>query len=163
MMSKINAARKVTSAGVPMVVAKGDKPNILTRLLDGEVHGTYFVPRREKLTRRKCWIAFSLKPKGSLAIDAGAAAALTSRGKSLLASGIVGVRGDFSVGTPVELQTLAGDTIGIGLVNYSAADIRRIMGLKSQHIRQVLGHKPYDEVIHCDNLVITSIESETEN
>jgi glutamate 5-kinase len=159
MLSKINAARKVTAAGVPMVVAKGDKPDILTRLLAGEAHGTYFVPRREKLTRRKCWIAFSLKPKGSLAIDAGAAAALTSRGKSLLASGIIGVRGEFSVGTPVELQTPAGETIGVGLVNYSAADIRRIRGLKSQHIRQVLGHKSYDEVIHRDNLVITSIDA----
>jgi glutamate 5-kinase len=158
MLSKINAARKVTAAGVPMVVAKGDKPDILTRLLAGEAHGTYFVPRREKLTRRKCWIAFSLRPKGSLAIDAGAAAALTSRGKSLLASGIVGVRGEFSVGTPVELQTPAGETIGVGLVNYSAAEIRRIRGLKSQHIRQVLGHKSYDEVIHRDNLVITSID-----
>jgi glutamate 5-kinase len=158
MMSKINAARKVTSAGVPMVVAKGDKPDILTRLLEGEAHGTYFVPRREKLTRRKCWIAFSLKPKGSLAIDAGAAAALTSRGKSLLASGITSVRGEFTVGTPVELQSPAGEAIGVGLVNYSAADIRRIMGLKSQHIRQVLGHKPYDEVIHRDNLVIMAAD-----
>jgi glutamate 5-kinase len=158
MMSKINAARKVTSAGVPMVVAKGDKPDILTRLLEGEAHGTYFVPRREKLTRRKCWIAFSLKPKGSLAIDAGAAAALTSRGKSLLASGITSVRGEFTVGTPVELQSPAGEAIGVGLVNYSAADIRRIMGLKSQHIRQVLGQKPYDEVIHRDNLVIMAAD-----
>ena len=145
-----------------MVVARGGTPDILTRLLAGEAHGTYFVPRREKLTRRKCWIAFSLKPKGSLAIDAGAAAALTARGKSLLASGIISVRGEFTVGTPVELQTPAGETIGVGLVNYSAADIRRIRGLKSQHIRQVLGHKPYDEVIHRDNLVITSIESEPE-
>jgi glutamate 5-kinase len=62
------------------------------------------------------------------------------------------------VGTPVELQTPSGDAIGVGLVNYSAADIRRIMGLKSQHIRQVLGHKPYDEVIHRDNLVITAAD-----
>jgi len=159
MLSKINAARKVTSAGVPMVVAKGDKPDILTRLLAGEAHGTYFIPRREKLTRRKCWIAFSLKPKGSLSIDAGAATALTSRGKSLLASGIVDVRGEFTVGTPVELQTTSGETIGVGLVNYSAADIRRIRGLKSQHIGQVLGQKPYDEVIHRDNLVITAADA----
>jgi glutamate 5-kinase len=159
MLSKINAARKVTSAGVPMVVAKGDKPDILTRLLAGEAHGTYFVPRREKLTRRKCWIAFSLKPKGSLSIDAGAATALTSRGNSLLASGIVDVRGEFTVGTPVELQTTSGETIGVGLVNYSAADIRRIRGLKSQHIGQVLGQKPYDEVIHRDNLVITAADA----
>jgi glutamate 5-kinase len=155
MMSKINAARKVNSAGVPMVVAKGDKPDILVRLFDGEAHGTYFVPRRHKLTRRKCWIAFSLKPKGILTIDAGACTAVTRRGKSLLASGIVGVQGEFTVGAPVEFQAPGGEAVGVGLVNYGAADIRRIMGLRSQHISQVLGHKPYDEVIHRDNLVIT--------
>jgi glutamate 5-kinase len=155
MMSKINAARKVNSAGVPMVVAKGDKPDILVRLFDGEAHGTYFVPRRHKLTRRKCWIAFSLKPKGILTIDAGACTAVTRRGKSLLASGIVGVQGEFTVGAPVEFQAPGGEAVGVGLVNYGAADIRRIMGLRSQHISQVLGQKPYDEVIHRDNLVIT--------
>jgi glutamate 5-kinase len=154
MMSKISAARKVNSAGVPMVVAKGDKPDILVRLFDGEAHGTYFVPRRHKLTRRKCWIAFSLKPKGILTIDAGARTAVTRRGKSLLASGIVGVQGEFTVGAPVEFQAPGGAAVGVGLVNYGAADIRRIMGLRSQHISQVLGHKPYDEVIHRDNLVI---------
>jgi glutamate 5-kinase len=158
MMSKLAAGRKVNSAGVPMVIAKGDKPDILIRLLDGEPHGTYFVPRREKLTRRKCWIAFSLKPRGSLSVDAGARAALTRRGKSLLASGIVGVKGDFAIGAAVEFLGPEGDTLGVGLVNYSAADIRRIMGLKSQHIRQVLGQKTYDEVIHRDNLVITLID-----
>jgi len=155
MMSKINAARKVNSAGVPMVVAKGDKPDILVRLFGGEAHGTYFVPRRHKLTRRKCWIAFSLKPKGILTIDAGACTAVTRRGKSLLASGIIGVQGEFTVGAPVEFQAPGGAAVGVGLVNYGAADIRRIMGLRSQHISQVLGHKPYDEVIHRDNLVIT--------
>jgi len=141
-----------------MVIAKGDKPDILTRLLDGEPHGTYFVPRREKLTRRKCWIAFSLKPKGSLTVDAGAKTALTRRGKSLLASGVVGVQGEFAVGAAVEFRGPEGEPLGVGLVNYSAADIRRVMGLRSQHIRQVLGHKSYDEVIHRDNLVITAID-----
>ncbi len=158
MMSKLAAARKVNSAGVPMVIAKGDKPDILTRLLDGEPHGTYFVPRREKLTRRKCWIAFSLRPKGSLTVDAGAKTALTRRGKSLLASGVVGVQGEFAVGAAVEFRGPEGEPLGVGLVNYSAADIRRVMGLRSQHIRQVLGHKSYDEVIHRDNLVITAID-----
>ncbi len=159
MISKINAARKVNAGGVPMVIAQGDKPKILTRLFAGEPHGTYFVPRKEKLTRRKCWIAFSLKPKGVLTVDAGAQAALTERGKSLLASGIVGVAGEFSVGAPVEFRTSAGQGIGVGLVNYGAADIRKIMGLRSQHFLQVLGHKPYDEVIHRDNLVITAPET----
>ena len=158
MLSKLAAARKVNSAGLPMVIAKGDKPDILLRLLDGEPHGTYFVPRREKLNRRKCWIAFSLKPKGSLTVDAGAMSALVRRGKSLLPSGITAVKGDFAVGTAVDFVGPGGEGIGIGLVNYSAADIRRIMGLKSQHIRQVLGHKSYDEVIHRDNLVITATD-----
>ncbi len=158
MLSKLAAARKVNSAGVPMVIAKGDKPDILTRLLDGEPHGTYFVPRREKLTRRKCWIAFSLKPKGSLTLDAGAKTALTRRGKSLLASGVVAVQGEFAVGAAVEFQGPQGEPLGVGLVNYSAADIRRVMGLRSQHIHQVLGHKSYDEVIHRDNLVITALD-----
>jgi glutamate 5-kinase len=158
MMSKINAARKVNSAGVPMVIARGEKPDILTRLFAGEAHGTYFVPRREKLTSRKSWIAFSLKPKGGLTIDAGAAAAVIGRGKSLLASGITAVSGEFSLGAPVEFRGPDGATVGVGLVNYSAAEIRKIMGLKSQHIQQVLGHKPYDEVIHRDNLVITAPE-----
>jgi len=158
MLSKLAAARKVNSAGVPMVIAKGDKPGILTRLLDGEPHGTYFVPRREKLTRRKCWIAFSLKPRGSLTVDAGAKTALTLRGKSLLASGVVAVQGEFAVGTAVEFLGPEGEPLGVGLVNYSAADIRRVMGLRSQHIRQVLGHKSYDEVIHRDNLVITAMD-----
>ncbi len=160
MLSKLNAARKVTAAGVPMVVAKGDTPGIIERLVRGESYGTYFVPRGEKLTRRKCWIAFSLKPKGVLTIDAGARAALALRRKSLLASGIVGVKGEFAVGAPVELQDLNGEAIGIGLVNYGAAEIRKIMGLKSQHIGQVLGQKPYDEVVHRDNLVITVDEGE---
>ncbi len=162
MLSKLNAARKVNAAGVPMVVAKGDTPGIIERLVGGESLGTYFVPRGEKLTRRKCWIAFSLKPKGSLTIDAGARAALVLRRKSLLASGIVGVKGEFAVGAPVELQDLSGETIGIGLVNYGVAEVRKIMGLKSQHIGQVLGQKPYDEVIHRDNLVITVDEGEAE-
>jgi glutamate 5-kinase len=163
MTSKLTAARKVNAGGVPMVVAKGDTPDILTRILDGEARGTYFVPRPQKLTRRKCWIAFSLKPKGSLTVDAGAKAALVRGGKSLLASGIVGVKGEFAVGAPVEFQGTEGDPIGVGLVNYGAADIRRIMGLQSRHIRQVLGQKPYDEVIHRDNLVITADEKEADS
>jgi glutamate 5-kinase len=164
MTSKLTAARKVTAAGVPMVVAKGDTPDILTRILAGEPQGTYFVPRPQKLTRRKCWIAFSLRPKGVLTVDAGARKAVAHGGKSLLASGIVGVKGEFAVGAPVEFQGPGGEAIGVGLVNYGAADIRRIMGLKSQHIRQVLGQKPYDEVIHRDNLVITApVDADAEN
>ncbi len=156
MISKINAARKVNSAGVPMIIAKGDKPNILLKLFSGQQHGTIFIPQKQRLTSRKCWIAYSLKPKGSLQIDEGAARAIVKNGKSLLPSGIIAVRNDFGVGAPVEFFDLHENTLGIGLVNYSSAEIDRIKGLKTNRIKQVLGHKSYDEVIHRDNLAITA-------
>jgi glutamate 5-kinase len=155
MTSKIKAARKVTSAGVPMVIAKGDKPNILLKLFAGQPHGTRFVPSKQKLARRKCWIAYSLKPKGILKIDDGAVRAILKNGKSLLPIGIVEVQNEFGAGAPVEFQNLRGESLGVGLVNYSAAEIEKIKGLKSNRIKQVLGHKSYDEVIHRDNLAIT--------
>ncbi len=158
MLSKIRAARKVTAAGIPMIIARGDKPDILLKLFSGEPHGTFFKPRKEKLANRKCWIGFTLKPKGTLRIDQGAARAILERGKSLLPSGIVEVEGDFSVGAPVAFKNGNDEILGTGLVNYSSADIRKIMGLQTGRIRQVLGDKPYDEVIHRDNLTITGEE-----
>jgi glutamate 5-kinase len=97
MISKIRAARKVNSAGVPMVIANGDKPNILIKLFSDGAQGTFFVPRKEKLASRKCWIAFSLKPHGAVKIDDGAANAILKNGKSLLPSGIVAVEEDFNI------------------------------------------------------------------
>ena len=101
MISKIKAARKVNSAGVPMVIARGDKPNILLKLFSGQKHGTFFIPQKQRLTSRKCWIAYSLKPKGTIKIDAGAVKAILKNGKSLLPSGIIAVKNDFGVGAPV--------------------------------------------------------------
>lgn len=155
MLSKIKAARKLTLSGIPMVIAKGTRPNILDELFSGENHGTFFVPKKEKLPSRKCWLAFTLKPQGVLMIDDGAVAAILERGKSLLPSGIKNVEGNFNIGAPVEFKDRNNERIGIGLVNYSAADIRQIMGLRSSQIEARLGCKPYDEVIHRDNLAIT--------
>lgn len=156
MLSKINAAKKVTAAGIPMVIANGGQPDILKKLFIGKEVGTFFVPNKKKLKSRKCWIAFTLKPKGIISVDEGAAIAILKRGKSLLPSGIVDVEGEFSIGAPVELKKSAGETLGTGLVNYSSADIRKIMGLKSYEIEKHLGNKPYDHVIHRDNLAITA-------
>lgn len=155
MSTKIKAARKVTMAGIPMVIARGDAPNILKKVLEGESLGTLFVPKTHRLPSRKCWIAFNLKPQGTLRIDAGAARAVLRDGKSLLPSGIVEVRGDFQVGASVEVTTGNGHVIGVGLVNYNSWDIRKIKGLKTAQIEAFLGQKTYDEVIHRDNLAIT--------
>lgn len=156
MTSKIKAAKKVNSAGVPMVIARGDRPNILLKLFSGQKHGTFFIPQKQRLTSRKCWIAYSLKPKGIITIDEGAVKAILKNGKSLLPSGIVAVKNDFGSGAAVEFQNQRNESLGIGLVNYSSNDINKIKGLKSSRIKQVLGHKSYDEVIHRDNLAITA-------
>jgi glutamate 5-kinase len=155
MLSKIKAAKKVNTSGIPMVIANGGKPNILIKLFSGGSHGTYFVPKEHRLASRKRWIAFTLKPQGALIIDDGAANAIMKRGKSLLPSGILKVEGNFNVGAAVEFKGTQSQTYGIGLVNYSAADISKIKGLNSNKIGACLGHKPYDEVIHRDNLAIT--------
>ncbi len=157
MLSKIRAARKVTAAGIPMVIASGLKKNVIDGLFSGRPYGTFFVPKKERLASRKCWIGYTLKPKGTLRIDAGAADAVLRRGKSLLPSGVVAVDGNFDVGAPVAVRTETG-VVGTGLTNYRADDIRKIMGLKSGQIKQRLGAKPYDEVIHRDNLTITGDE-----
>jgi glutamate 5-kinase len=156
MLSKVLAARKVTAAGVPMVIANGHTPNVLSKLFGGADLGTFFSPQDHKLASRKCWIGYTLKPKGALRVDEGAAAAVMKNGKSLLPSGITGVEGDFNVGAPVAVKNRSDTVLAVGLVNYSAADVLKIMGLKSGQIKSRLGYKPYDEVIHRDNLVVTA-------
>ncbi len=155
MLSKIKAAKKLTAAGIPMIIAGGLKRDILTRIFSGERHGTYFIPKEKKLASRKCWIAYTLEPKGEIAIDRGAANAVLNNGKSLLPSGITAVIGKFNAGDPVVFTNPDQASIGIGLVNYGAEDIRKIMGFNTHQISERLGEKPYDEVIHRDNLVIT--------
>ena len=155
MLSKIRAARKLTSAGVPMVIANGLSKDILLRIFAGKELGTFFVPKKQKLAKRKCWIAFNLKPQGALTLDLGAVNAIMKRGKSLLPSGIVRVEGDFRIGAPVAFKNQDNLVLGTGLTNYSAEDIRKIKGLRTNMIAKRLGYKPYDEVIHRDNLAIT--------
>lgn len=154
MMSKIQAARKVTTAGIPMVIANGRTPRILEKLFTGEAKSTFFVPAEGKLSNRKCWIGFTVKPKGAIKIDAGAVKAILNGGKSLLAGGIIDISGDFRAGAPVEIKDLNDHRLGIGLVNYSSGELEKIRGCNTSQIKERLGHKPYDEVIHRDNLTV---------
>ncbi|MDY6903987.1 MAG: glutamate 5-kinase [Thermodesulfobacteriota bacterium] len=154
MLSKVKAAKKVNASGVPMIIANGCQADVLPNLFAGKARGTFFQPKPDRLSSKKRWIAFSLKPKGTLVVDDGAARALVEKGKSLLPSGISDVVGDFGMGAPVILANQQGDKLGIGLVNYRSSDIRCILGLKSCDIAGELGNKPYDEVIHRDNMVV---------
>jgi glutamate 5-kinase len=155
MTTKLQAAQKAASAGVPMIIANGRTEHVLARLLAGEALGTYFAPRTDRLGARKRWIAFAVPPQGRLAVDAGAVQALTLGGKSLLPSGVVQVEGDFVAG---EVVAVAGEVDGKefarGLVNFDAPELRRIRGAKTREIESRLGYKSFDEVIHRDNLVI---------
>jgi len=155
MKSKILAAKKVTAIGIPCVIAPGKRKHVLTDILAGKEIGTLFLPMTDRLNSKKYWIAFTLRSRGRLIIDDGAKKALLDKGKSLLPSGIIDVEGDFNLGDPVSCVDREGTSLAKGLVNFSSAEIRKIMGLKTSQIYQVLGHKDYDEIIHRDNLVIT--------
>ncbi len=155
MGTKITAAKKLTAAGIPMIIASGLTPNILVNIFDNDYVGTYFVPKKEKRNSRKNWIGLTLQPKGKLTIDAGAQKAVLNRGKSLLPSGITRVENYFEVGDPVQFLNEDKKILGMGLVNYNASDILKIMGCKTSQIKERLGFRSYDEVIHRDNLVIT--------
>ena len=155
MKSKVLAAKKVTAIGIPCIIAPGKKKNILTDILAGKEIGTLFLPMADRLNSKKYWIAFTLRSRGRLIIDDGAKKALLEKGKSLLPSGIIDVEGDFALGDPVSCVDREGTYMAKGLVNFSSAEIRKIMGLKTAQIDQVLGHKDYEEVIHRDNLAVT--------
>lgn len=155
MITKIKAAQKVTTAGIPMIIAK-ESENVLTRIMAGENIGTFFVPRNHKMKSRKCWIAFSKKTRGSVQVDKGACQAIIQNGKSLLPIGITGVSGKFNAGDAISLDIQDGQSIGTGLTNYNSDDIHKIMRKKTSEIERILGERPYDEVIHRDNMVITN-------
>lgn len=154
MASKVQAARLATSSGVNVVIAHGREPQVLLRLLQGEKLGTFFPATTSKLESRKRWMLAGLSSRGRLVVDAGAAAALQRQGRSLLAAGVQRAEGDFQRGDIVALLGPNGALLGYGIVNYSAADIERIKGQRSDRIPEVLGYDHGAEVVHRNNLVL---------
>ncbi len=156
MAGKLEAARIATTAGENVIIANGHCDGILPAILRGEVVGTLILAKGQSVTSRKRWIGFAVKPLGTLVLDPGACRAITEQGGSLLAIGVVEVVGDFKKGDVVSLETPQGIEFARGLTNYAAADIRRISGLRTDQIAARLGHRPYDEVIHRDNLTVSA-------
>ncbi len=154
MQSKLNAAGIVASGGGSSFIGPGRQHDILRRLFSGELIGTFFLPKKERINSRKRWIASVLKPHGALVLDDGACRALLERGKSLLPSGIVEVVGEFDVGDAVHCRNGRGEAIAVGLINYGAAEIGRIMGCHSSRIESILGYHDSEEVMHRDNIVL---------
>ena len=154
MVSKIEAAQKASRFGIPTIIAGGKREGVLHQILKGKQIGTLILPKVETLSSRKHWIAFNLKPQGEIAVDAGAKKAVVQKGKSLLASGVVQIKGTFDRGDSVSCLGPQGREFARGLVNYSAVELRQIKGIRSGQIEKMLGYKYSDEVIHRDDLVV---------
>lgn len=163
MSSKVLAARRAAAAGIPTVVASGLHPEVLDAILGGADVGTFFVPSHSRMQSRKRWLAFASQPRGGIVVDAGAKRALVAGGRSLLPSGIRATRRGFRAGDVVSLMDAGDREFARGLANYGRDEVEKIKGLKSHEIAAVLGSKPYDEVIHRDNLVILENRDGTAN
>ena len=157
MKTKIQAAKVTMKAGIPMIIANGNEENILARIIAGERIGTIFLPVRgakEKMNDRKHWLRFASPVKGKIKVDEGAKNALITNGRSLLASGVVGVEDEFIAGDPVSIVDAEGVEFAKGITNYSSEEIKKIKGAQSKEIEQILGRKEYEEVVYRGNLVL---------
>ncbi|MFM7205117.1 MAG: glutamate 5-kinase [Planctomycetaceae bacterium] len=154
MASKIAAARIVTEAGGSCVVASGRDDGVLESICTGADVGTLFTGRSETMPAWKRWLGWSADARGTVVVDPGAREAVVAGGRSLLAAGVRSVGGGFDAGDVVDLADDRGLVFARGLVNYAAADLARIAGLRTERIAEILGATPYAEVVHRDNLAI---------
>jgi glutamate 5-kinase len=154
MLTKVLAARRAARSGADTVIASGHEPDILQRLAAGEKLGTHLIADTPTLAARKQWLADHLQVRGQLYLDAGAVKALCVDGKSLLPIGVHRTSGEFERGEVVSCLDEAEREIARGLVNYNAAETRRIVRTASHEIEAKLGYVDEPELIHRDNLVI---------
>ena len=154
-VTKIAAAEEAAAAGIPTIITNGLAARAVERVFDAQDQvGTLILPEQNRLTHRKHWIAYNLKPAGDVVVDQGARDALVQKGRSLLPSGLKEIRGSFGVGECVRCLDQQGREFARGLVNYSAQELNQIKGLHTSKIEKILGYKAYDEIIHRDDLVV---------
>ena len=156
MSSKLEAARQVTAAGENVIIAAGHRPGVLADVLAGQPVGTLILAQGQTVTARKRWIGFAVRPRGRLIVDGGARRAIERDGRSLLPIGILKVSGHFGKGDVVALCEAGQKEFARGTTNYGSDDVRRIRGLKTGEIAEALGHCPYHEVVHRNNLAVTT-------
>ena len=154
MITKIEAAKLATASGITVVMTDGREPDIIPRLVAGESFGTFFWPFTNKLESRKRWMVSYLSAKSRLTVDSGAAGALRKQKRSLLATGIEQIEGEFQRGDVITIYDHKGSILGCGITNYSAGDIRTIRGAHSGEIATLLGYDYGSEVVHRNNLVV---------
>ena len=154
MSTKVEAARVLMRAGIPMVVCDGRRDRVVLDALEGKAVGTLFAGGEAALGGRKLWIALGDTPKGEVVIDDGATVALRERGKSLLPAGVVSVTGTFVAGDTIVLKNLSGEVVARGLSALGSDDLEKVRGMHSSHIAQVLPSAAGKTVVHRDHLVI---------
>ncbi len=153
MLTKILAAKRAARSGAHTLIAWGREENVLLRMAQGELIGTQLTAQEATLAARKQWMADHLQMRGRLVLDDGAAKALAAGGKSLLPVGVKSVEGEFERGEVIACVNAEGHEIARGLVNYGAAEARRIAGKPTSEIESLLGYVDEPELIHRDNLV----------
>lgn len=151
MKSKLQAAEIATRAGITLAIVNGTHERPLGRAISSDT-GTVFLPTRRDRAR-KAWLGGRQRLKGTLVVDAGCASALLT-GKSLLASGILSLEGDFARGDPIGVQDESGKALAQGLAEYDSAEIARIKGRRSEEHAALLGYAPRSAVIHRNQLVL---------
>ena len=154
MATKIDAARIVGAAGIGMYIADGRESRVLDKIIGGETVGTYFVPKKDKVSGRKLWIGFGSNVRGHIVIDDGAVEAIIKDGRSLLPAGVIGHSGEFSIGDTVEVRASDGRAIARGSTNYTAREMSGIKGKKTKEIAELMMGENSEEVIHRDFMVI---------
>ncbi|HVM20950.1 MAG TPA: glutamate 5-kinase [Egibacteraceae bacterium] len=154
MASKVEAARIATFSGAHAVIANARTPGVLERIVAGQHVGTWFPPSRRRPESRKLWIAFAPLPQGRIFVDEGAVAALTRRGSSLLAAGILDAHGDFGPGDAVDVVGPDHVVVARGLTTYAVQDVQQIRGRSTESLQSEFGLAYTREVIHRDSLVV---------
>lgn len=155
MATKLRSAQAAAKAGIDCIIANGLTKSILSRIVIGEeALGTTIKSENTTFDAKRRWLAYSSNSKGAILVDDGAKTALSQNDKSLLASGIVGVNGNFASGDVISVLDKTGNEFARGLSNYSSSEVKKIKGLKSANFESILGYKGQDEVIHKDNLAV---------
>lgn len=154
MITKILAAKRAAGSGASTVIAWGREPSVLIRLSQGEAIGTLLVAQTAKNQARKQWMADHLQMRGSVTVDAGAAAKVALEGKSLLPIGMTAVSGEFSRGDVIAIKSTEDVEIARGLANYSSAEARLICRKASTEFEKLLGYTGEPEMVHRTNLVL---------
>ena len=134
------------------MIAPAGKPQVIKQVLAGKDVGTFMPCGHKTLRARKHWIAYTLRPRGTILLDEGAARAIQGGKSSLLPVGVIGVRGDFFPGDAVELVALNGSVVGRGLTRLGAIDVARTAGKKGQDLANLLATADI-VVVHKDDLV----------